>query len=125
MADDGGVDVEVEVGGWEHECCGDAIERGQLVDLDCQRTMGEDGLMHLHAGRHSPAERRVRGRVRGRVRHIQVLRPGQPSQPVLRVPSGRAVRGFDPEDDGHLENPWTGEAVPDGENFIITVRPSR
>ncbi len=121
VTDDRGVDVEVEVGGWEHECCGDAIERGQLVDLDCQRTMGEDGLMHLHAGHHSPAERRVRGRVRG----IQVVRSDESSQPVLHVPSGRALRGFDPEDDGHLENPWTGEAAPDGENFLVTVRPSR
>lgn len=115
------MDVEVEVGGWEHECCGEAIERGQLVDLDRQRTTGEDGRVHLHAGRHSPAERRLRGRVRA----IHVVRPDRPAQPVLRVPSGRALRGYDPDDDGHLENPWTGKAVPDGENFLVTVRPSR
>ena len=115
------MDVEVEVGGWEHECCGEAIERGQVVDLDCQRAMGEDGWVHLYAGRHSPAERRVRGRVRA----IHVLRSGQPAQPVLRVPGGSALRGFDPDDDGHLEDPWTGEPVLPGEDFLVTVRPSR
>ena len=84
------------MGGWEHECCGEAIERGQLVDFDCQRTMGKDRRVHLHAGHHSSAERRVRGRVRA----IQVVRPYQRSQPVLRVPSGVVLRGFDPNDDG-------------------------
>lgn len=125
MTDDQRVDVQVEVSCWEHECCGDAIERGQVVDFDCQRTMGDDGLMHLSAGRHSPAERRVRGRVRGRVRDIEVMRPGASPQPVLRVPSGRALRGFDPDDDGHLEDPWTGQAVAPGEDFLVTIRTPR
>jgi hypothetical protein len=31
------VDVVVEVGDWEHECCGEAIERNQLVDFQCIR----------------------------------------------------------------------------------------
>lgn len=121
MTNDRRVDVQVQVGGWEHECCGDAIERGQVVDLDCQRIMGDDGLMHLSAGRHSPAERRVRGRVRA----VEVVRPEAASQPVLRVPSGLALRGFDPDDDGHLQNPWTGQAVEPGEVFLVTVRPAR
>ena len=122
MTDDRGVDVEIEVGGWEHECCGEAIERNQVVDMDCLRFVGADGQVRLSAASHlSRSERRVRGRVRD----LQVLRPGQPAQPVLRVPSGRALRGFDPEDDGHLEDPWTGEPVPDGEDFLVTVRPSR
>ena len=121
VAEDRGVDVEVEVSLWDHECCGEAIERGQVVDLNCSRTMGDDGALHLSAGHHQPPQRRVRGRVRS----VEVLRPEAPSQPVLRVPSGLALRGFDPDDDGHLENPWTGEPVPDGETFLVTVRPSR
>src|SRR3712207_7720612 len=32
------VDVVVEVGGWEHACCGAAIERNQLVDFQCFRS---------------------------------------------------------------------------------------
>ena len=121
MTDDQRVDVQVEVSLWDHECCGQAIERGQVVDLNCSRTMGDDGALHLSAGHHQPPQRRVRGRVRS----IEVLRPQAPSQPVLRVPSGLALRGFDPDDDGHLENPWTGQAVPEGEIFLVTVRPSR
>ncbi|KEA65894.1 hypothetical protein [Mycobacterium tuberculosis] len=44
-------------------------------------------------------------------------------QPVLRVPSGAALRGYDEGDDGHLEDPWTGEVVlAEGEEFLVTVR---
>jgi hypothetical protein len=47
-------------------------------------------------------------------------------QPVLRLPSGRALRGFDDHDDGHLEDPWTGEVIATGtEEFLVTVRTSR
>ena len=74
MADDQGVDVEVEVGGWEHECC--------------------------------------------------VLRPGRTPQPVLRVPSGLALRGSDP-DDGHLETFKIGKPLPRSDAFLVVVRPSR
>lgn len=87
VSDDRGVGVKVEGGGGEHECRGEAIERGQLVDLDC-------------------------------------LRSDQSAQPVLRVPSGLALCGDGPDDDGHLEDPWTGEVVPD-EDFLVAVRPSR
>lgn len=111
------MDVEVEVGGWEHQCCGQAIERGQVVDFDCLRTTGDDGLVHLSVDAHFPPARRVRA--------VQVVRPGASPQPVLRVPSGLALRGFDPDDDGHLENPWTSEPVAPGEDFLVTIHTSR
>ncbi|MGY1828312.1 MULTISPECIES: DUF6578 domain-containing protein [unclassified Blastococcus] len=116
------MDVVVEVGGWEHECCGDAIERGQLVDLRCIRHEGPDGRMRLVVSHHGGLDVPADERVRGRVTEIRVVRGGGPAQAVLRVPSGQALRGFGEEDDGHLEDPWTGEVVsPAGSEFLVTV----
>ncbi len=54
----------MEVGGWDHECCGPARERHQLVDLGCLRTTGWDGQPALTETRHHlEPEVRVRGRV--------------------------------------------------------------
>ncbi|WNY34143.1 hypothetical protein Q9Q99_00675 [Curtobacterium flaccumfaciens] len=42
--------------------------------------------------------------------------------PVHRVPSGRALGGSDPDDDGHLEAPWTGERIEvESDTFEIVV----
>lgn len=113
------MDVRVEVGGWEHSCCGPSVERDQLVDFGCRRVTGHDGEVHL-AETHHHLEAELR--VQGRVCDIQVLCPGKSAQQVLRLPSGQALRGFDAEDDGHLEAPWTGQILPDGEDFLITIR---
>ena len=113
----------MEVGGWEHDCCGEAIERNQLVDLHCIRRTGPNGQIRLIETHHhiDPDER-----VRGRVTEIQVVLDGGTTQPILRVPSGRASRGFDDDDDGHLEEPWTGDAITsESGDFLVTVRTSR
>ena len=117
-ADASTVDVVVEVGSWEHECCGPAIERGDIVDLGCQRGTDEQGRQTLTESRHEDCPE---VRVRGRVRDIHVIRDGQPAEAVSRVPSGKALRGFDPDDDGHLEAPWTGEPVAPGQDFLVKV----
>ncbi|MEJ5944193.1 hypothetical protein WDZ17_02655 [Pseudokineococcus basanitobsidens] len=113
------MDVVVEIGGWEHECCGPSLERAQLVDLGCLRRTAPDGEVHLVETHH---HREPDVHVRGRVRDVMVLRPGRPAQQVLRLPGGEALRGFDAEDDGHLETPWTGEVLPRGEDFLVVVR---
>jgi len=116
-----GVDVVVEVGGWEHECCGPALERGQVVDLGCLRLAGDDGRPRLVETHHDHAP--VVERVQGRVVDLKAVRGGGTSRSVLRVPSGAALRGFDSSDDGHLEDPRTGAVVrsPTG-RFLVTVR---
>jgi hypothetical protein len=118
------VDLVVEVGDWEHECCGEAIERDQLVDFQCIRYMGPDGRMRLietHHGLDVPADVRVQGRVIW----LEVVNSAGIAQPISRVPSGAALRGFDAGDDGHLEAPWTGDAIPtETPTFLVTVRTS-
>jgi hypothetical protein len=114
------MDVIVEVGDWEHECCGQAIERGQVVDLGCTRWQDPDGRVHLIETHH---DSRTETRVRGRVVDIVVLAEDGSSKPILRLPSGSALRGFDDDDDGHLESPWTGELIEEHENqFLVTVK---
>lgn len=114
------LNVTVEVGDWEHECCGPAIERNDVVDLGCLRWRDADGRVRLIETHHdSPVETRVRGRVVD----ILVLAEDGSSTPVLRVPSGVALRGFDDEDDGHLETPWSGELVDERNRcFLVTVK---
>lgn len=119
------MDVVVEVGDWEHECCGEAIERNQLVDFQCISYTGTDGetrLIETHHGLDVPAHERVQGRVVW----LEVVDGAGTSRPILRVPSGAALRGFDRGDDGHLEDPWTGDVITtDSRNFLVTVRTSR
>ncbi|MCF6506631.1 hypothetical protein E9549_04305 [Blastococcus sp. MG754426] len=120
------MDVVVEVGGWEHECCGEAIERNQLVDFRCIRYQGPDGRVRLAESHHGGLDVPADERVRGRVTELHVVRDGGVAQDVLRVPGGAALRGFDEQDDGHLEDPWTGAVLPPGHaEFLVTVRTSR
>lgn len=112
------MDVVVVVGGWEHQCCGEAVERDALVDLGCLRGTDDHGGQTL-VETHHHLEPEVR--VRGRVRDIHVVRDGRPAEAVQRVPSGRALSGLDPDDDGRLEAPWTGEPVAGGSDFLVRV----
>jgi hypothetical protein len=115
------VDVVVEVGGWEHECCGPAFERDQLVDLACIRWTGPDGRVRLiETHHHLDGDERVQGRVTD----VELARDGVAVCQILRVPSGAALRSSTADDD-HLEDPWTGEPVTwNGEEFLLTIRPS-
>jgi hypothetical protein len=120
------VDVVVEVGGWEHECCGEAIEQDQLVDFQCIRYTGPDGRLRLAESHHGGLSVAADERVHGRVIEIQVVQEDGTAQSIHRVPRGRALRGYDDGDDGHLEAPWTGELIPSRSlEFLVTVRTSR
>ncbi|PPK89803.1 hypothetical protein CLV92_1333 [Kineococcus xinjiangensis] len=122
------MDVVVEVGDWEHVCCGSPIERNEVVDLSCIRWMDEDGQVHLGESHHELDVQPIE-RVQGRVIDIHVVDQGGRTLPILRVPSGDALRGVDPADDGHLEDPWTGEVLTSdhgdfltGGSFLVTIR---
>jgi len=112
------VDVVVHLDGWEHSCCGDPVERDQLVGWGCRRTDDTAGATLTRTHHHLEPEVDVDGRVVD----LLVVRPGGEPEPVHRVPGGRALRGFDPDDDGHLEQPWTGVEVAHGEEFLVVVR---
>lgn len=115
------MDVVVEVGGWEHECCGPSIERGQLVALDCVRSHDAGGRAHLVETHHDGD---VDVRVEGRVTDLVVVRPDGEVEAIRRLPSGEALRGLDESDDGQLEHPSTGQRLLRSRGpFRVTVGP--
>ena len=123
--------VVVLVGGWEHQCCGLAAELGDVVEYAVVPTdgPGNDGSgpgapRYFEDVHHDTVPTTT---VRGRV--IELFAVGRDGRTAIRrVPGGRALRGFDDEDDGHLEEPWTGEVVTvpwDGDEwFEVVIDPS-
>lgn len=120
---DARVGTTVEIGSWEHECCGPAFERSEVVELRCFIVSGgsdrADRFVETH---HDLDTTHDQFTVRGRVVDISIVHPDGSIEPVDRLPSGAALRGFDEHDDGHLETPWTGEPVTaDAASFLITI----
>lgn len=112
--------VVVLVGGWEHQCCGLPVEIGDVVEYG---VVSADGARRFAEIRHDTVPNQ---RIRGRVTELfAVGRDGRVA--IDRVPSGRALRGFDDDDDGHLEARWTGQPVTvewDGDpEFEVVVEP--
>ncbi|WP_380160570.1 hypothetical protein [Kineococcus sp. R86509] len=118
-------DLVVEVGGWEHDCCGPAIERNAVIELSVYPWTGPDGRERLVEGRHDIGEAGtpVYQRVRGRVTNLHVVHEDGTIEAIARVPSGSALCGTDDGDDGHLETPWTGELIAArGSEFLVTLQ---
>jgi hypothetical protein len=113
----------VEVGDWEHECCGPAYERDAVVEIGCVVVPGRGGATTRYVeSHHDLSSGSDTTSVRGRVVDICIQHPDGSTEQIARLPSGRALRGFDDEDDGHLERPWTGEPVSyDSNTFLVTV----
>ncbi len=114
----------MEVGGWEHACCGAAIERNQLVDFQCFRLEGPEGGLRLMESHHGGLDVPPGERVRGRVTEIQVVQEDGDAPSILRLPSGQELRAAEEADESLLEDPWTGEVIPLGDWFLITVQTS-
>ncbi|WP_439592027.1 DUF6578 domain-containing protein [Microbacterium sp.] len=118
--------VEITVGGWEHDCCGPEIERYQRVRWTCV-TNPDGGLVETHHG----LEGFKTTDVIGTIVDIELLNPDGSRVLITRVPSGRALRGFDELDDGELFEMYsdqpanaTGRELADPE-FIVTLEVDR
>lgn len=113
----------VEVGGWEHSCCGASFDRGAVVAVTCREQQGTDAAGPRHVESHHELTTRF-GTVthRGRVADVAVVHPDGSVEPIHRLPGGRALRGCDEDDDGHLEQPWNGQpVVTDSDRFLVTL----
>jgi hypothetical protein len=114
--------VRVDYGGWEHECCGDAAALGDRVRWDVFLPMTGDvangaELMESHHGGLANGVHLV-----GTVAHIAAVGSTGTRHAVARIPSGRAVRGFDPDDDGRLDILEDGSRRRSRTNeFVVTL----
>jgi hypothetical protein len=117
------VDTTVEVGGWEHECCGPSFERDSVVELTCVVIPGTGPTLARHVETHHGLETaRQQATIRGRVVEIAIQHPDGSVDQLERLPSGRALRGFDEHDDGRLQRPSTGDpVVADSEHFLLRI----
>jgi hypothetical protein len=117
------VRVVIEVGGWEHDCCGPAYELDSTVEVDCLELSGPDpSTTRFVESHHEAAPRSDAVTHKGRVADLAIVHPDGSIESLHRLPSGRALRGFDRDDDGHLEQPWNGQpVVRDSSRFLVTL----
>ncbi|MDF9716094.1 hypothetical protein INN71_03080 [Nocardioides sp. ChNu-153] len=120
--------VEVYVGGWEHDCCGEAVQRGEVVRWTCLPYDGRlDRAWHLDPERAEPFVE-----VSGRVVDLAMV-VGDGRVPVERLPSGSELvglvddggdRSFDDDVVPTVVVVATGEVlrVDDDAWFVVTVQ---
>lgn len=113
----------LEVGGWEHECCGPAYERDASVEVTCLDLSGPDpSSSRFVASHHDLTTGHEVVTFRGRVADIAILHPDGAVEALHRLPGGQALRGFDADDDGHLARAGNGQpVVADSDRFLVTL----
>lgn len=117
----GCVRLEVVVGSWEHGCCGPEFLRYQQVRWTC--VTDADG--RLYETHHDLEGLKITD-VAGTVVNLELALPDGTRAEIERVPSGRALSGNDPHDDGEVVAAYTEEVLDAStEEFIVTVELAR
>ncbi|WP_405371797.1 MULTISPECIES: hypothetical protein [unclassified Microbacterium] len=112
--------LEVEVGGWEHSCCGPELRRFTKVDWTVF-TAPDGRLVETHHGLDDLQGLEVI-QVAGTIVELEAVERDGSRTPITRIPSGRALRGIDQEDAGDVINLYTdGVLDVSDERFIVTV----
>ena len=109
--------VEVVIGGWEHDCCGSALQPGDQVDW--QLHTDEAGVRH-----ETHHDQQVDDALTGWVEQLFAVASDGSRVAITRLPSGRALRGFDDHEDGTV-TALDGAVVPEDRChlFVAVVRP--
>lgn len=115
--------ITVEVGGWEHECCGPAYERDAVIELICLVVSGQVSVPTRYVeSHHDLSSSHETIHVRGRVAEISMTHADGSTEALARLPSGRALGGFDADDDGCLEQRWTGvPLVGSSDRYVLAI----
>ncbi|HEY5785597.1 MAG TPA: hypothetical protein VIT65_12545 [Microlunatus sp.] len=93
-----------------------------MIELNCLVVPGHDGIARYVESHHELTTRHPTTIISGRVAHIVIRHLDGSTEPLERLPSGEALRGFDDADDGHLAPPWTDvPVINDSQDFRITI----
>ena len=82
----------VEIGGWEHECCGPAYQRDSVIELTCLVVPRADGTARYVETHHGLTSRHPTITLRGRVADIAIRHLDGSIEPLERLPGGSALR---------------------------------
>lgn len=109
--------LEVEVGGWEHVCCGPELSR--LMDVEWTVAVASDGrLVETH---HDLDDLEVFPVV-GTIVDLEAVGADGSRTRITRIPYGSALGGVDADDPGDVTELRTDRPVDVSENrFIVTV----
>ncbi len=95
--------LEVEVGGWEHDCCGPELLRFTSVEWTVIPVAGGP-FVETHHGMDETEGLKVI-EVVGTIVELEAIDRDGSRTPITRIPSGRALRGMDEDDAGDAHRP--------------------
>ncbi|MFI8633951.1 hypothetical protein ACIGEP_15310 [Microbacterium sp. NPDC077663] len=112
--------VEIEVGGWEHACCGPELHRFTNVEWTVV-PLPSGQFFETHHGLDESEGLEV-VTVAGTIAELEAIQHDGSRTPITRIPSGRALGGLDEEDAGDVIELYTDRVVDvSDERFIATV----
>ncbi|CAL4858928.1 hypothetical protein [Microbacterium sp. MM2322] len=112
--------LEVEVGEWEHSCCGPELSRFTNVEWTVF-TAPNGRLVETHHGLDDLQGLEV-VEVAGTIVEVEAIERDGSRTPITRIPSGRALGGRDEEDTGDVIELYTDRVVDvSDEGFIVTI----
>ena len=111
--------LEVEVGGWEHACCGPELER--FVNVKWTVIPVADGpFVETHHGLDESEGLKV-VEVVGTIVELEAVERDGSRTPITRIPSGRALGGMDAEDAGDVIELHTDRVVDVSDERFIAI----
>ena len=112
--------LEIEVGGWEHGCCGPELVR--FTNVEWTVMAAPDGrLVETHHGLDETEGLKVTD-VTGTIVELEAIERDGSRTTIARVPSGRALRGMDEDDAGDVIELYTDRLIDvSDDGFIVTV----
>ncbi|MFL0564585.1 hypothetical protein ACH0CG_02425 [Microbacterium sp. 179-I 1D1 NHS] len=112
--------IEIEVGGWEHNCCGPELVRFTKVEWTVIPVADGPSVETHHGLDESEGLRVVE--VAGTIVELEAVEPDGSRTPISRIPSGPALSGSDEEDAGDVVELYTDRVLDMSDHrFIATV----
>lgn len=112
--------LEVEVGGWEHDCCGPELSRFTSVEWTVIPVAGGPFVETHHGLEESEGLTVIE--VAGTIVELEAIERDGSRTPITRVPSGRALCGMNDDDAGEVLEMYTDRVVDvSDDRFIVTV----